>query len=245
MDNMRNTTRVETTLFLLTSVDGKITSGESDALDPDWDWKRIHGVKEGLHQYYEIERTTDLHFLITGRIHAKLGINDSRNDEPARSPVSSVVIDRKPHLTEQGVRNYLHHENVYLVTNNREHPVFKVEAPNLNVIFYPGEIDFADLFMRLRQEHGIERLTIQSGGTLNSVLLREGLIDHVSIVVAPLLVGGQTTPSLIGGASAQVEADLVNLKALKLTQCKVLEDSFLHLQYDVVNETVIDPKENP
>lgn len=41
-------TRSETTLFLLISVDGKISSGESDNLDADWDWKRIHGVKEGL-----------------------------------------------------------------------------------------------------------------------------------------------------------------------------------------------------
>jgi 2,5-diamino-6-(ribosylamino)-4(3H)-pyrimidinone 5'-phosphate reductase len=154
------------------------------------------------------------------------------------------VIDRKPHLTEQGVRNYLRHKNVYLVTNNPEHPAFQVEAPNLHVIFYPGEIDFADLFMRLRQEYGIERLTIQSGGMLNSVLLRKGLIDHVSIVIAPLLVGGQATPSLIDGESLQTEADLVNLKALKLMQCKVLEDSYLHLVYDVINETIVDPKEN-
>ena len=237
--------RVETTLFLLTSLDGKITSGESDALDSDWDWKRIHGVKEGLPQYYEIEKTTDLHFMITARTHEKLGINNPPSAEPAMTPVSAVVIDRKPHLTEQGVRNYLHHKNVYLVTNNREHPAFGVEAPNLTVIHYPDEIDFADLFTRLRRDHGIERLTIQSGGTLNAVLLRQGLIDHVSVVVAPLLVGGQATPSLIGGISLQVEEDLGNLKVLKLTQCKVLEDSFIHLRYDVINQTIVDPKEKP
>lgn len=236
-----NGERVETTLFLLISVDGKITSGESDALDSDWDWKRIHGVKEGIHQYYEIEKTTDLHFMITARIHEKLGINQPQNHP--KSDVSAVVIDRKPHLTEQGVCNYLHHKNVYIVTNNREHPAFRVQAPNLHVIFYPGEIDFADLFTRLRRDHVVERITIQSGGMLNSVLLRQGLIDHVSVVVAPLLVGGQMTPSLIDGVSAQVEADLVNLKALKLTQCKVLEDSYLHLEYDVVNETHVDSKE--
>ena len=49
------TSRVETTLFLLMSVDGKITSGESDGLDPDQDWKRIQGAREGLYQYYELE----------------------------------------------------------------------------------------------------------------------------------------------------------------------------------------------
>ncbi len=65
---MKRYDRPETTLFLLMSVDGKITSGSSDELDPDKDWKRITGVKEGLHQYYGIEQTTDLWSLNTGRV---------------------------------------------------------------------------------------------------------------------------------------------------------------------------------
>ena len=47
--------RPVTTLFMLMSIDGKITSGSSDVLDADQDWCRIDGIKEGLHQYYEIE----------------------------------------------------------------------------------------------------------------------------------------------------------------------------------------------
>lgn len=35
--------RVETTLFMLMSVDGKINSGATDELDPDKDWKQIAG----------------------------------------------------------------------------------------------------------------------------------------------------------------------------------------------------------
>ena len=51
MQTSDSISRAETTLFLLASADGKITSGESDTLDPDWDWKRVHGVKDGLGQY--------------------------------------------------------------------------------------------------------------------------------------------------------------------------------------------------
>ena len=42
------------TLFMLMSLDGKINSGDSDELDVDRDWCKIDGVKEGLHQYYDI-----------------------------------------------------------------------------------------------------------------------------------------------------------------------------------------------
>ena len=49
-----------TTLFMLMSLDGKISPGASDELDVDKDFPRIDGLKEGLHQYYEIEQTTDI-----------------------------------------------------------------------------------------------------------------------------------------------------------------------------------------
>ena len=63
-----------TTLFMLASADGKINTGASDALDFDCDLPRIDGAKEGLYQYYEIERTTDLWSFNTGRAQAKFGV---------------------------------------------------------------------------------------------------------------------------------------------------------------------------
>ena len=47
-----------TTLFMLMSVDGKISTGATDELDVDQDFPAIAGLKEGLYQYYEIEQTT-------------------------------------------------------------------------------------------------------------------------------------------------------------------------------------------
>lgn len=48
--------RPVTTLFMLSSVDGKISTGASDERDVDKDFPEISGIREGLHQYYEIER---------------------------------------------------------------------------------------------------------------------------------------------------------------------------------------------
>ena len=49
--------RPVTTLFMLMSVDGKISTGAADELDVDRDFPTITGLREGLHQYYEIEQT--------------------------------------------------------------------------------------------------------------------------------------------------------------------------------------------
>lgn len=69
--------RPVTTLFMLMSVDGKISTGATDELDVDIDFPKINGVKESLYQYYEIEKTTDLWSLYTGRVQEKMGVNKS------------------------------------------------------------------------------------------------------------------------------------------------------------------------
>ena len=76
--------RPVTTLFMLSSVDGKISTGNSDLLDVDSDYPAMDGVKEGLHQYYEIEQTTDLWSLNSGLVQAKLGVNQKEYPDKSR-----------------------------------------------------------------------------------------------------------------------------------------------------------------
>ena len=112
-----------TTLFMLESLDGKISSGNTDELDADKDWCQIDGVKEGLHQYYEIESTTDVFSLNTGRVMSKIGVND-RNKYHDKVDISFVIIDNKPHLNENGIEyicNWV--EKLILVTTNKNHIV--------------------------------------------------------------------------------------------------------------------------
>ena len=226
---------------MLTSVDGKISSGSTDKLDVDKDFSRIRGIKEGLKQYYEIEQTTDLHSLNSGMVLAKVGANKPQKNR-VKLPVSFLIIDNKPHLNKTGLDNFLKKsKKLYIIKTNKNHPAFlRKNADNLEIIYYKKKIDFVNLFRKLKQAYGIERVTIQTGGTLNSIFLRNKLIDKISIVVAPTLIGGKDTPSLIDGKSLSSIPELSNIKALKLTEVKKLNDSYLHLKYDVINDTKID-----
>jgi len=153
-------------------------------------------------------------------------------------PVVFVVIDNKPHLTEKGI-NYLSKlsEKVVVVTTNNSHPAKSASGilENIEILQYEQKIDFVDMFKKLKTQFGAERVTIQSGGALNSEFLKLGLIDNLSIVVAPILIGGKNTPSLIDGESLHVVEDLQNIRALKLENVDVLENSYLHLKYKVIN----------
>ena len=100
---MKKTDKPYTTLFLISSVDGKISSGDTDQLDVDKDWKQIDGLKQGLYQYYELEQKTDLFSLNTGKVMAKIGVNE-RSDTPSPIPVTFIFVDSRPHLTLSGVQ---------------------------------------------------------------------------------------------------------------------------------------------
>lgn len=228
--------RPETTLFMLMSVDGKISTGDTDALDVDQDFPKITGVAEGLAQYYELEKETDFFSLISGRTMAKIGSND--NLPLSENPYCTlIVIDNKPHLKTSGVQCLLRRfKGLILVTSNGRHPALSL-APcdNLTVLLFEKGVEFADLFSKLKHDYEVDKLTIQSGGTLNAQFIRQGLIDHLSVVVAPLLIGGKNTASLIDGESLHGLDDLHKIKPLKLTACDALNHGYLNLKYDVLN----------
>ena len=223
--------RPVTTLFMLMSVDGKISTGAADELDVDRDFPKIAGLREGLHQYYEIEQTTDLWSFNTGRVQAKMGVNTAQM--PEKIPVSFVLLDNH-HLSEHGVRYLcLRSKQFVLITTNREHPAFAVKEENLHIIFQE-KLSLTDAFTVLKEQFGCERLTVQSVGTVNGLLLREKLFDFVDLVVAPVLIGGKDTATLIDGQSLRSASELSRLGVLRLIDVTPLQNSYLRLRYQVI-----------
>ena len=223
-----------TTLFMLESLDGKISTGNNDNLDADKDFCRIDGVKEGLNQYYEIESTTDYFSLNTGRVMAKIGVNDKKKYHD-KVDVNFIIIDNKPHLNEDGI-DYICHwvERLILVTTNKNHIAYSLKENynNLDILFYE-DLDLNKLLEDLYKKYDAERVTIQSGGNMNGLFLRENLIDYVNIVIAPLLIGGRDVPTLVDGEAIKSEDELGKLRALELIECNKLNDSYVQLKYKV------------
>nr|WP_022749969.1 dihydrofolate reductase family protein [Lachnobacterium bovis] len=153
---------------------------------------------------------------------------------PVKTPVSFVLLDNK-HLTEHGVKYFCARSKEFvLITTNRNHPAFNVSEENLHII-YQDELSLEDALIQLRDKYGCERITIQSGGTVNGIFLREKLFDYVDIVVAPVLIGGKETSTLVDGIALTKENELDKLGVLRLLGCEVLENSYVRLRYKVVS----------
>lgn len=108
------------------------------------------------------------------------------------------------------------------------------DEENLHII-KQDSLNLVDTLKVLKEDYGCKWLTIQSGGTLNGLFLRNKLIDYVDIVVAPILIGGKDTSTLIDGNSITSIDDLNLLSVLQLKKCEGLEDSYIRLRYEVIN----------
>ena len=79
-----DTSRPFTTLFVLVSVDGKISTGDRKEMDFDLDFPHIRGVKDGLNQYYDLELGTDEFSLNTGKTLARSESTRSKTAQNSR-----------------------------------------------------------------------------------------------------------------------------------------------------------------
>jgi len=227
--------RPTTTLFLLMSLDGKISTGDTDKWDVDKDIPKLSGdPANGLQQYYDEEGETSLWSLNSGRVMEKIGANKRNvNKDVKKIPVTFVFIDNH-HMNENAIIYYSKFgKQVVVVTKNGDHPAIKLSARyhNIKILKYSGYLN-PNWMMEELYKLGCRDLTIQTGGTINCLLLRYHLIDKVNIIMWPGLVGGEHTSTLVDGPGIH---SLDDIGVLKLTACKPLKNSYVQLKYDVVN----------
>lgn len=219
--------RPETTLFLLQSIDGKISFGESDVLDFDKHIPELAYSSIGLHSYYEEEKRTDDWTLCSGKTLAKVGWNYKVVNRV--NGVTIVVIDNN-YITEDGLINLSNgYGKVILVTSNYSRKDWEKSA---DVVFVEQSEDLTNVFNTLYDKYGCKMITIQAGGYLNCSLLRSGLIDNLNIIIAPMLVGGKDTSTAIDGVSLLYEEEIFRyIKEFQLMDVAKLDASYVQLRY--------------
>lgn len=99
------------------------------------------------------------------------------------------------------------------------------------VVAGEGHVDLRAALEELVSRYGIGVVRTDCGGTLNGVLLREGLVSEVSLLVSPCLVGG-TTPRSMFTAPELDSAD--GVIGLRLARMERLGGDVVWLLYEVV-----------
>jgi riboflavin biosynthesis pyrimidine reductase len=90
------------------------------------------------------------------------------------------------------------------------------------------EIDLAAALETVNRELGVGRLLLEGGGAINGALLQAGLVDELSLIVAPSVEGVPGGPAVFdihGGPAALATMGMV------LVNCQVLEGGSVWLRY--------------
>ena len=93
------------------------------------------------------------------------------------------------------------------------------------------KVDLREGLERLASDHGAKVIRVDSGGTLNGALLRAGLIDEVSVLMLPQLIGGTTPSSLFRAEDLPANAAPISLE---LISSRELKGGALWLRYRVL-----------
>ncbi|MBE3583408.1 MAG: bifunctional diaminohydroxyphosphoribosylaminopyrimidine deaminase/5-amino-6-(5-phosphoribosylamino)uracil reductase RibD [Limnochordaceae bacterium] len=80
-----------------------------------------------------------------------------------------------------------------------------------------GRVDLADLWRRLG-EAGLTSVLIESGGEVAYSALAAGLVQRVNLFIAPLLFGGASAPTPLGGTGIRRLSDAWRLTSVEVSQ---------------------------
>ncbi len=84
--------------------------------------------------------------------------------------------------------------------------------------------------LAILKQIGVERLMVEGGSTLNFELIRLGLVDEVTVYVAPMIFGGESAPTLAAGSGLKRSEAI----PLKLVEAGPWEDGGVLLKYQLV-----------
>jgi len=213
---MRETKRPYVICHMLPSIDGRIVTR-------GWD------VKNASREYERTAATFGADAWIIGRISMepyagkarvparKDGGRIAREDFVAEHDATSYAIAIDPSGKLRWRANDIDGEHVITVLTESvsdDYLAF-LQAKGVSYLFGgKSRIDLANVLRKLRALFGIRKLLLEGGGKINGSFLAAGLIDELSVLVAPVADGSIGTPSLFDVADRRAHAR--NLKLLSI-----------------------------
>lgn len=98
------------------------------------------------------------------------------------------------------------------------------------IIIGKDKVDLKSGLVELQNLYKIKTVRIDSGGTLNGIMLRNGLVDEISMLIYPNFVGGLSPRSIFRAHDLTSSDDVIDLK---LIGAEKLKGNVIWLRYKV------------
>ena len=171
----------------------------------------VRNTKVPIHSRPVLDRQTEI----------RIGADPSR-PESLFSEISSIAVDGRGRL-RSGMKEFPGWEGwhtLHLVSHGAP-AVYLAHLRRLQIPYLiSGErqIDLRITLEKMRARLGVRCVVCTAGSRLNGALLRAGLVDEISLVLLPAVIGGTATPTLfrspeLGPKDSPVPLELLSAKA--------------------------------
>jgi 2,5-diamino-6-(ribosylamino)-4(3H)-pyrimidinone 5'-phosphate reductase len=209
---------------------------------------RVTGFEANLELHYGIVNGYGADFYMVGSNTAKAGVelfdgvpdetgDDYNKPEKEENLSYWVIPDTKGAL--KGVlhtyRRYEFCKDVILLISgqtNRDY-IDYLEARHYDYLICGDEfVDYKEAFESLGTKYNARRILVDTGPTLSGILLKQRLVDKISLLVHPFLAGN-SSPNVFD----KLDLNRQNI-ALKLEKQETLDGNYLHMVWRLVNDDV-------
>lgn len=198
-------------LKMAVSLDGKVatTSGDSRWITGEVARAEVHRLR---HRSDAI--------MIGGRTaRADDPLLTDRSGKDRRRPLIRVVIEQFLRLSPESQLAQTTEAGPVLIFAGEEPAADAVEAlksRGVEVITQSPALDLNSVLEELARR-SIQSVLVEGGPSLAGLLIEANLVDKVTFFVAPMIIGGQDSPSAVAGSGAEKIADAMRLKRVEIT----------------------------
>jgi 2,5-diamino-6-(ribosylamino)-4(3H)-pyrimidinone 5'-phosphate reductase len=229
------------TLIIASSVDGCLVTRESDRYDKNKNWKNTKGVGGYVQQFFDFSvESSDTYNLINASTLVNIGVN-SENFVPKKSNVQLIVLNFNDNLTEVGLKNASKSVKKLILIGKKDDQFIQLKKfpKNCEFLITKNDFDIAKTMRVLKSKYKVEKITVQSAGLLSSKWLSSGVVDFLTIILYPIMVGNNGTHILsdldfTNDNSNKIE-QFFNVRPLKLIKSRAFDTNYLFLRYAVLN----------
>ncbi len=143
--------------------------------------------------------------------------------------VTSADIDPEGKFMQTGPAE----KYIFTTTKTSQEQVDRLRTAGAHVFIHEGTRVDLPRALEILFSRGVNRLMVEGGGALNSELLRLGLVDEIFLYVAPIIFGGQASPTLVNGEGFDVDEAI----KLELIDTQTVDDAGgILIRYRVINK---------
>lgn len=199
-------------LKLAISLDGRISlrNSVSTVISGDCALKRVHELR---HEHDAILVGSNTAFVDDPSL-------TDRSGKPRRRPLVRVILDNRLRIKLDSLLVKTVETTPTVVFTNSNDADKASKLRDLGVEVVQNETGSRDLMAVLDglKQRGLQSVLVEGGSEVAGAFCDARLVDKVTLIAAPIIIGGSDAPTAIGGAGAGSLADALKLRDISIAR---------------------------